>query len=238
MNVVDIIILAVLSWAVIRGYKKGLAASFARLAGYFFGLVAAVFLSAPLAGWLDGTFNLAKGLTPWLHDRLALPAAANTAKISQLPFDKAAQIIKNYDLPDSFKNIMLNYIDEIAKMPVMLGINNLSEAVAHLVGSFMLTAAAFLVIYGVVSLLIGKVIPSYLLKAGPRPVKKLDHLAGAILGGAGATISVAVTIGVIMPVFSIGLFKSKGSVLSAVAVLLQESKIANMFMQTVLRLIT
>lgn len=237
MNIIDLFILAAITYALYRGYKKGLMASFGKLIGYFCGLAAAAFLSGPLAGWLDDTFNLIKGVTPWLTEQLALPAAAGTARISQVPFDKAVKMINDQQVPVVFKNIMLKYIEDVTKMPAVRGIDNLGEAIAYLVGTFLLTALTFLFVYGVTSLVVGRGIPMFLKKAGPRPVNLFDHMAGAVLGAAGTAIGIAVTLAVLMPLFSIGLIKGQGSVLAAFAVLFQNSKIANIFMQSILQLI-
>lgn len=238
MNIVDLLILAALGFAAYKGYKKGLMTALAALAGHLIGLAVAVLLSGPVARVLDGSFNLIKGTVPWLTEQLALPVSANSVKISQMPLDKAVKMINDYDLPDLFKKIMLRYVDDVAKMPVTHGINNISEAIAYLVGSFMLSSAAFLLIYGIIYHLIGKGIPRRLKKASPRPVSMLDSLAGAVLRATGTGIGIAVSLGLVMPVLSIGLFKERGSVLSAFAVLIKNSKIANAFMQGILQLIT
>jgi len=238
MNVIDYLILAALAYAAYTGYKKGLAAGLARLAGYFFGLAAAYIFSTPLARWLDKSFELVKKLTPWFTEQLALPAATRSAGIASIPFEKAEKIISDYNLPDTFKTIMLNYVDEVAQMPATLGIKTMGEAVAYLVGNFVLTALIFFFIYGVTAWVIGKVVPGHMKKAAPGPVNLIDNLAGAALRLAGTAISIAVTLSVLMPVFSIGLIKSRGSVMSAFAVLFQNSKLANMFMQGMMQLIS
>lgn len=238
MNIVDLLILAALGIAAYRGYKKGLMAALGALAGHLFGLIAAIFFSGPLARILDGSFNLIKGSMPLLAEQLALPAAASTVRISEMPLDKAINMINNYDLPDLFKKIMLRYVDDLAKMPVTHGINNLSEAIAYLVGSFLLSAASFLLIYGLISQVLGKGLPRYLKKASPGPVSMLDSFAGAGLRAVGTGIGIGVTLALVMPILSIGLIKERGTVLSAFAVLIKNSKIADMFMQGILQLIT
>jgi hypothetical protein len=238
MNIVDLIILALLGLAFYRGYNKGLMASIAGLVGHLAGLVTAYILSTPAARMLDRSFNLVKGFIPWFHEQLALPAAAKAVTISKIPFDQAEKLISDYDLPAIFKDIMLSYMDEVAQMPVTHGINTLGEAVAYLVGNFILTSIAFLLIFGITSLIIGKGIPRLLKKASPAPVTLFDRFAGAGLRMTGAAVSIAVTFGVVMPVFSIGLLKERGSILSAFAVLIQNSKIANIFTQAVIQVIS
>lgn len=238
MNIVDLIILAVLGYAFYKGYKKGLAASIAGLAGHLVGLVTAYILSTPVVRVLDRSFNLVKGLIPWFNEQLALPVGARPVKISRIPFDQAEKMINDYDLPAIFKNIMLSYIDEVEQMPVTHGINTLGEAVAYLVGNFILTSIVFLLVFGITSWIIGRVIPRFLKKASPAPVNLFDHLAGAGLRTVGAAVSIAVSLGVVLPIFSVGLLKDRGSILSAFAVLIQNSKIANMFTQAVIQVIS
>lgn len=237
MNIVDIIILLALGLAVYKGYNKGLMASLAGLAAYFAGLLAAVLFSGTLARWLDSSFGLTKSITPWLAGQLAIPTSAGATRISQVPFDKAVNMINDYDIPEVFKKIMLGYIDEVSKLPVTRGIDNLGEALTYLVASFILSALAFLLIYWITSKIIGKVIPRFLKKVSPRPVNALDHLGGAAMGAAGTTLTIAVSLAVFMPVLSIGLLKPRGSVLAALAVLLQNSKLATLFMQGMVQLI-
>lgn len=238
MNIVDLIIIALLGLAFYRGYKKGLMSGIAGLAGHITGLVAAYILSTPVTRTLDDSFSLVKSLIPWLQERLALPAAAKSVAISGIPFDQAEKIISDYDLPAIFKDIMLSYMNEVAQMPVTHGINTLGDAVAYLVGNFILTSTVFLIIFGIISMIIGKGIPRLLKKAGPAPVNLFDRLAGAGLRVTGAAVSIAVTLGVAAPVFSVGLLKERGSILSAFAVLIQESKIANIFTQAVIQVIS
>lgn len=238
MNIVDILILGAVGLAAYKGYKKGFITALTALAGNLTGLVAAAFLCGPLAGMLDGALKVVRVITPWLREQLAIPAAANNISISQMPFDQAIKIINDYDLPDLFKGIMLRYVDDISKMPVTHGINYLGEAIAYLIGSFLFTSLIFLLIYGGVYHLIGKSIPRYLKKASPGPVRLLDSFTGAVLRASATGIGVVVSLALAMPILSIGLVKERGSVMSAFAVLIQNSKIANMFMNSILGLVS
>lgn len=125
MNLLDILFLAVLAWAAWKGYRKGVIATLSSVVGYVAGFTGLLLFYQPLRSILSRDLRLGEKLTPWVAEKLALPASSFQTKIGDMAMDKAIEMINQQDLPAVFKEIMTGYVRNFEKLPANGGINTL-----------------------------------------------------------------------------------------------------------------
>lgn len=240
MNFLDILILIGLAWAVIRGYRKGVVVSLFKLLGYLAGLATGYIFSEVLAKILDRSFGLTKAMMPWLVKTVTLPASTSNVNIADIQFEKAQELIDNLPLPNNFKDMFMQYINELAQFPAAHGINKLGEALVYIISNFLLSAICFMVVYVLVSHVIAVTIPKWIKKVSPAPVKFTDHLGGAVLGLAGGLISLAITVAMLLPVAAAGALEgnTKATFIGKVAFLFNNSVIVDKLSKLVIGLVS
>ncbi len=213
MVLIDFLFLGVLLFAAYRGYKKGLFATLSRVAGYFIGLFGTLLLYRRMADFLGEQLNLREKLSPWVAEKLAMPASTFQTKINTLAFDKAEELIKSLGLPETFQKIMLGYIKDFTVLPSK-GIETLGDGVTYTITTFLITAISFFLLYAGLTLVFRILLPKLFGTVSPRPLTFLDKLGGAALGVCGGALSVAALIILLSPVASMGVLKGNASPLA------------------------
>lgn len=214
MNLLDIILLAVLGHGIYKGYRKGVFATLSSVAGYIIGLIGTFILYQPLRVILEKKLRLGEKLSPWVADKLFLPASTIQVKIGDVAVDKAAELINQKDMPDVFKEIMTGYVRDFAELPAAKGIDTLGEGVAYTISSFLLNALSFMIVFAGLTLLFRIVLPKLFNTVNPKPVTFADKLGGAALGTCGGLMSVVVLIVVLIPLASLGTLQGNPGLLA------------------------
>ncbi len=212
--VLDIVFLAVLAYAARKGYKKGVFATLSAVAGYVIALVGTLILFPLVQVFLTRQVHLTEKLSPWVAEKMALPAASFQTKIADVALDKAVEMIKQRDLPDFFKEIMLNYVRDFTQLPVTKGINNLGQGISFTIANFLVNAIGFFLLITCLALFFRIIIPKLFKTVSPKPVRLIDKLGGAALGTCGGLVSIGVLVVVLIPLASMGALKGNPSPLA------------------------
>jgi uncharacterized membrane protein required for colicin V production len=212
MNLLDIILLLLLAWAVFRGYKRGVVGTLSTLAGYVLSLIGTAVFYWPLQIFLSRQLHLVEKLSPWVVNNLGIPAASQP--ITSFPIDMAVEMVNQKDIPYAFKEIMVKYIQDFADLPVKKGINSLGEGIGYIVSDFMISAFSFVFLAVVLSVFFRILLPRLFNSAAPRPVTALDKAGGAAFGLAGGFLSIAALVLLLTPLASIGALKGNPSPLA------------------------
>lgn len=212
MNLLDIIFLLVLAWAVYKGYSRGMVGTLSRLAGYVLGLIGTAIFYWPLQIFLSRQLKLVDKLSPWVIDSLAIPASSQ--EINSLVIDNAVAVINQKELPAAFKEIMVNYVQDFANLPVSKGITTLGQGIGYLISDLLISLLS-LVILAVVFMFVFRILLPRLFKAAaPSPVTTLDKVGGAVFGLVGGLFSVAALVILLTPLASMGALKGNPSPLA------------------------
>lgn len=214
MNVLDIIFVIILGYCAYRGYQKGLFATISRVAGYVVALIGAMALYQPLALFLGNELRLREVLSPWIAEKMAIPAASFQTDINDVAFDKAKGIIESYQLPELFNNIMEDIISKIAEVPIASGVNTLGEGITYTVSGFILNAVSFVLIYMLLSILFRIVIPKLFTGVNPKPINFIDKISGSVLSMGGGLLTVSALVILLTPLASMGAMKGNESPLA------------------------
>ncbi|MHB9095070.1 MAG: CvpA family protein [Eubacteriales bacterium] len=224
MVFLDIVFLAIFGFAVYKGYKKGVFATLTSIAGYLVGLIGTLVLYKPLQGILGKQLHMAEKLSPWVAKSLSLPVSSQ--QINGLAMDKAVEIINQRQLPNVFKEIMIQYVRDFSKLPLSKGINTLGEGIAYTISDFLVNSLSFIILFSCLALILRIILPKLFKTVSPRPVTFIDKLGGAVLGSCGGILSIAVLLIVLIPLGSMGALKGNPSVL---ANQMQNSLVVNLF---------
>jgi|GEM_PF-4248970 len=82
MNVLDIIFIIILALAALNGFRAGLVVSISRLVGMAVGFGVALFYCRPASIYLEGHFNLADKLGPYISSMISIPLHVSGENIS------------------------------------------------------------------------------------------------------------------------------------------------------------
>jgi len=227
LNSLDIIFLIILGFSTYRGFNRGIIASVSSLAGYIIGLLGAALLYQPMAIFLGDQMGLKTALSPWVAEKIALPASSFETRINEMALDKAAELIDQQQLPAVFKDVMMEYVSTISELPVTEGIQTLGEGISYTLSTFLISALSFILLYAGLSIIFRIIVPKIFNTVNPRPVRFLDKLGGAAMGAAGGLLSVVILVAILTPVASLGAFKGNESTLAG---LLSESVFASAIM--------
>lgn len=212
MNLLDIIFLLILAWAVYRGYKRGMVGTLSTLAGYVLGLIGTAIFYWPLQIFLSRQLHLADKISPWVVDSLAIPAASQ--KINNLAIDTAIAMINQKDVPDGIKEILIKGIQDFANLPASKGITTLGQGIGYIISDFIVSSLSFIILAVIFSVFFRIIIPKMFKAAAPKPVTSVDKLGGAVFGLAGGLLSVGVVVIVLIPLASMGALKGNASPLA------------------------
>ncbi len=226
MVLIDVVFLGILLFAAYRGYKKGLLGTLSRVAGYIISLIATLLLYHRAADFLGEQLNLREKLSPWVAEKLALPASTFQTKISSIAMDRAEEIINSLGLPKAFQQIMLDYVKDFSALPSQ-GINTLGEGVTYTLSTLLISALSFFLLYTCLALIFRIILPKLFGTVSPKPLTFLDKLGGALLGAGGGVLSVAALIILLTPVASMGALKGN---ISPLANQMMNSVVVNIFM--------
>jgi uncharacterized membrane protein required for colicin V production len=214
MDLLDGLFLLILFFTAYKGYKKGFFATVSTVIGYVVAIIGTFVFYQPLAAYLGSELGLTKIVSPWVLEKLTLPAAAFQTQITEIAFDKAAAIINQQQLPEVFKKSMLEYVKDISSLPINYGINNLGDGIAFTISNFFITALSFFLLYGFLSLIFRAIIPKVFKTVSPKPIAFLDKLGGAVFGTCGGILSVAALVMILTPLASMGAMKGNSSPLA------------------------
>lgn len=212
MNILDIVLLLIIAWAVHKGYKRGVVATLSSLARYVAGLIGTMIFYWPLQIFLSRQMHLGEKLTPWVVETLAIPASSQ--KISDLVIDNAVALVEQKELPAAFKEVMIKAIQDFADLPATKGITTLGQGLGYIISNFIISALSFVILALVFSAVFRIILPRLFRAASPKPVTAVDKMGGAVLGLAGGLLSVAVLVIVLTPIASMAALKGNPSPLA------------------------
>ncbi|WP_418791226.1 CvpA family protein [Phosphitispora sp. TUW77] len=208
MNILDIIFILFLAYCAYRGYQKGLFAAVSRVASYVIAVIGAMMLYQPLALFLGNEMRFREVLSPWVADKMAIPAASFQTEISDVAFDQAKNLLETYQLPEVFNNIMMDLIGKISEAPAAVGLNTLGESITYSVSGFILNALSFVLIYTMLSVLFRIIIPKLFTGVNPRPITFIDKIGGSVLNIGGGIITIGTIVILFTPLASMAAMKS------------------------------
>ena len=227
MDLLDIILIAALGFSCYKGYKRGVFKALFSIVGYVVSFVGALCLYQPLALFLGDKLPLGGQLSSWVAQKMAIPTAAAQTRISDAPLEKAVQIINNQQLPEVFEKAMMEYVQDISKLPLTKGINTLGEGISYTISNFLIGALSFFLIYIGLSLVFRKILPKLFSTVSPKPVTITDKMGGAVLGFGGGLLTVTAFVIILLPTASLGGLKGNPGFLAGQ---MQNSLIVNLLM--------
>lgn len=227
MNLLDAVLLGILGFSIYKGYKKGVIGALSSVTGYVLGLFAAILLYRPVADFLSFHFKLESKLAPWVTENLGLPATAFETKISDLAMGQATEIISQQNIPQIFKDVMVDFVEQIFTLPLTKGIVSLGDGITYIISNYLITGIIFLGLFSCLVILFRSILPKLFKTVSPQPVTAIDKLGGAALGALGGTLTVGAFMVFLVLLGTMGAMKGNESPL---ANLLKNSFLVTTFM--------
>lgn len=234
MNVLDGIFVFLITFSILRGYKKGLFGTISKVGGFLFGLVAAVFFYRKLADYLSDQWQLEAKLSPLIAEKLFLPAIAFKIKISDFSLDKASISLQQLHLPKFLEGVVTKQFQNVASLPEAKGFTTIGEAITYTVSHFLVNVFSFMGLLLCVVLIFWLILPRLFSAVSPTPVTILDKLGGAFVGLGFGVLSTIALGTLLLPASFLGAINGNPS---SLANQLHGSFMANFFMKFVYELL-
>lgn len=151
-NYLDFAIIILLSFAAIKGYRKGFIESLVGFLGSIVALVLSVKLNKPFAGLLNEKFGILSCIHGFLAQHMPFPLEVSTVFVNNpVGRELFLQKINNMALPAFIKMEIIEEIEEILLSSAQLGLATIGEVFTYLVARTLLNGLALIILWIVLS---------------------------------------------------------------------------------------
>ncbi len=195
MNWVDWVIVVVILGTTMTGFRRGFVLTLTGLIAQIGSLVAAYFLTKPVASFLETRFGWASSLAGFLGKYIHLPADFSSTGVSNLSSGQLWSMLERSGLPEQYKDAVVTWIADSPGTAVV----TLDRFIHQSLGMLLLNVLVFvglLFIARWVITLFGKGVSEAVHTVG---AGGLDRVGGLALGAAQGGLFVALILGLIMP---------------------------------------
>ncbi|MDW7675901.1 MAG: CvpA family protein [Bacillota bacterium] len=203
MNYIDLFIGGTLVIAIVKGYRRGVLNTIARIASYVIGLGVAIYHYGSFANWLDERIGLAERIGAFIYGLLPLPTTVMTAAVDGLGIEELTDILAELPLPGFYQQQMLSYIDNYQVM-LAGSIISIGETIAMILANTVVEIVCFAMILLGVMIITRKLVSLVSWGAYKTPFGGLNSAIGAALGLLIGIISTVIFMGLLVPIVALG----------------------------------
>ncbi len=197
-NWVDGVIVVILLFGALRGYRSGFLRTIISLGITIGGFLAAIFYHPQVATWLNDLFRLQDKIVTYLTPKITIP----TMPISEAdPIGFLAEHVLKMNLPQATLDYLRTSVESLGKVNVQAMAGNLGGLVASLLASLLINALAFFLILIGISMVgnVGLFMLRHVLRvAGSLP----DRLFGLAVGGIQSAAVIVASIAMVVPLLA------------------------------------
>lgn len=203
MNWLDWLIVGLVAWSALRGYRAGLLRALARTAGALGAAVLAGWYAPRLAAWLDGRFDLVARIAGVFVGATAATAGAGTP-LDAGALSRIAAALAATGAPQPAKDAVLGSLRQLVQVAVTRGIDTVGAFVAWALALMAAVALSFFVLFLAGRWILERVagvISGWLdvtVVGGG-----LNRLAGAAFGAGYGLLGVVLALGILAPLLGL-----------------------------------
>lgn len=200
MNYVDLVLIIILALGAFKGYRRGFIYTLGGLFGWIVSLVIAMMYSSNLKIFFDEKLMLSNKLGEWLGEHLPLPDFAQSAGSS---VSEVQQSINNMPLPGFMKESLTEQV--IILNATGDGSASLAQVVGYGLADIIVKGIAFLILFFIVSFIIKLLIMLFSRGVNATVFGGVNRLGGLIMGTVINACIMAVVVGVLYPLLTVGM---------------------------------
>ncbi|MGF7184069.1 putative membrane protein required for colicin V production [Desulfitispora alkaliphila] len=202
MNYIDLLIVAVLLFALARGYFSGLLSSVASIAAYGVGIVVAVIYYGAFKDWLNQSYQVVDRIANGVEPLLPIPQPVFNASLDGVAGEDLLAVANQLSLPETYKNLLLVNLEH--NQLVGAGQASVGELVTNVVANTIAEVMAFTFLFMAAFTVVkrlGKFITRRVDRTGFNPI---NRMAGSALGLVVGALGLTLAFGLLLPLLTVG----------------------------------
>lgn len=201
MNIVDLLIILILLFGALNGYRKGLLGSLVGLCSSLIAIVVAFKSYGLLSLWFDDKFQLSYKVKLFLQEHINLPQAVSNFSLDNIHPPDLAQAVSSLDLPLQLKEHLILYLQGLDTSLQLQGY--LGDIFHDFLTGIVVKGLAFLIIYLLISK--GLIFISALFRQLTKDtfLQTCDQWGGLFVGLLLTVLTITIFTGVLIPLLNV-----------------------------------
>jgi len=197
MSIADVVIVVLLCVGAIDGARRGFVRLILGVAALFGALAAGVMGAKPLAIWVDYRYGVVVRVSKWLLRYLHMPQEFLSTRLEVAGVESFLEGLAVLRVPRAYTQVITGVIESDLKHMIAAGVQTWGEMLAYAVANLMVIAAAFLIIFIVVRMLISALAGMISVSIDKTPVGWANSALGLVAGLAKQALIITILLGLV-----------------------------------------
>lgn len=189
-----------MAWGALNGWRRGLFSIVVGLGGLLLAWYLAARYAPAAAQWLDANQGWVASTARYLAGRVPLPAALAAQPLSSVPPESLPSLTAALPFPGPVQRALAQAAHSALVRAEFLQLKTVGDLVYYSLAMVVWTAISFFVIMAVTTALANVLSWQVTRSLAGTPLSALNHLAGALLGGAESLVVLVIAAGLLVPV--------------------------------------
>ncbi|MEW6243801.1 MAG: CvpA family protein [Bacillota bacterium] len=197
MSILDIVIVVLLCVGAVDGARRGFVRLILGMAALVGALAAGVIGAKPLAVWVDSRYGVVVKVSKWLLRYLHIPQEFLSARLEVTGLESFLEELAVLRVPRAYTQVITGVIENDLKRVLATGVQTWGEMLAYAVANLIVIAAAFLIIFILVRMLISVLAGLVTVSIDRTPVGWANSALGLVAGFAKQALIIAILLGLV-----------------------------------------
>ncbi len=192
-----------MAWGALKGWRRGLFSIVVGLTGLLLSWYLAARFAPAATQWLDATMGWVASTAHYLAGRVPLPAALAAQPLSTVQPEAVPSLAATLPFPAALQRALAQAAHSALMRAEFLHLQTVGDLVYYSLAALVWTAISFFVIMAVITGLANGLAWQVTRSLEGTPLSALNHLAGALLGGAESLVVLVIMAGLLGPVLNL-----------------------------------
>ena len=194
-NLVDVLIVLVITLSALKGYRNGLVGSVVNFFGSILALIFSIKFYKSVVQALEAKFEIVTLFAGFLEDKVSLPMEVGTLPVGANGIFLLKASIEQMALPSIVKEQMVIKIQDLMQVASQLGISTTGGLLTYLIALTLINGLVFILLWFLGQQMISLIAKFFSSAFDHTFIGLINHVAGFLIGAALSILGLMITIG-------------------------------------------